>query len=520
MRTTLLSLALALGLSVPGLALAQANPYYPLQGVLFDSAGAEINGTLSVEFNLYLNETGGTALWTETSNVDFADGLFSIYLGEVTPLDPSLFADNDGLWLGITVATDPEMDRVFLGSTPYSAYAEHVGEVDASAVVGVMSSSQLPTNLAEGPQGCPGGSGAVGIDVTGNLTCSPGPTGADFAYSSQSCPAGQRAIGIDATGALQCETPFASFSCGVGDVVVGWDASGDPICDAIDSALGGGTGPIALGSDVEITGDLNITGSLTVGGQTLGYPTGPQLFLGREDTFCTASSGNNVGYVTWPERFATPPVFMGTPDESLNNSGAIWTRLHQLENNRAGVRCNSNLDAYGWMAIEAGTWTIDQKMVQAGTVTGPVTNGQAVFFNQIFAQPPVVLLMIDETGNQSGAAYTRIINNVTTGGFEIWADATMDNLHWIAMDPGDYTYGPWHWYADVYVASGNTCSTNCSYSFPTGTFSEAPTILGTINDVNNSGGSQLRVRGLTQTGVNWYVNSATERIHYLAWEKN
>lgn len=228
MRTTLLSLALALGLSVPGLALAQANPYYPLQGVLFDSAGAEINGTLSVEFNLYLNETGGTTLWTETSNVDFADGLFSIYLGEVTPLDPSLFADNDGLWLGITVATDPEMDRVYLGSTPYSAYAEHVGEVDASAVVGVMSSSQLPTNLAEGPQGCPGGSVAVGIDVTGNLTCSPGPTGADFAYSSQSCPAGQRAIGIDATGALQCETPFASFSCGVGDVVVGWDASGDP----------------------------------------------------------------------------------------------------------------------------------------------------------------------------------------------------------------------------------------------------------------------------------------------------
>jgi hypothetical protein len=208
------TLLLALGLSLPAAALAQQNPYYPLQGVLSDAAGVPVNGTLPVVFKLYENLNSTSNLWSETAQVDFDDGLFSIYLGEVTTLDPALFAGNDGLWLGITIASDPEMDRVFLGSTPYSAYAEYAGNVDAGDIVGVLSATQvsLPAGTAIGPQGCPGGSYAIGLDVSGALTCAGGPSGADFAFSDQACPSNQVAVGIDTTGSLLCEPPYVSVS--------------------------------------------------------------------------------------------------------------------------------------------------------------------------------------------------------------------------------------------------------------------------------------------------------------------
>ncbi len=517
---SLRSLILAAALLVPATALAQQNPYYPLQGVLSDSSGNPVNGTVSVEFNLYLNETGGSSLWDETVSINFDDGLFSVYLGENSTLDPSLFADNDGLWLGVTVGSDPEMDRVFLASSPYSAYAEHAGNVDASGIVGVVQSNQinLPAAVVQGPQGCPGGSFAIGLDISGNLTCAAGPTGADFAFSDQTCTSGQVAVGIDATGSLLCEPPYTT-ACATGDVVTGFDGNGDPICDTLTSLLGSsGGGAVQLGSDVEVTGDLDVSGTLTVGGETFGYPSSPQYVFGNERSFCTASSNNNVGWIDFPVSFSTPPVLVMGIDESINNSGASWVRMHRLFTNRAGIRCNSNADGLDWLAMEPGVHTIDNKMVQAGIVAGPVTNGQAVFFNQVFSQPPVVLLGIDETGNQSGAVYTRIINNVSNGGFEIYADNSMDNLHYIAMDPGEYTAGRWHWYAGV-AATGSGCSSNCSWSLPANMFTDSVHGVFTVNDTNNSGASYVRQRYMAPDQVNVYMNSSTENVHYVVWER-
>jgi len=525
MRTVAsLIFALGLGLLFPATADAQQNPYYPVQGVLSDAAGATINGTLPVVFSLYLNETGGVSLWNETVSVEFVDGLFSIYLGEVSTLDPLLFADNDGLWLGITVSSDPEMARVFLASTPYSAYAEHAGNVAAGDILGVLGSSQvtLPPGIAIGPQGCPGGSFAVGLDVTGALTCATGPSAADFAFSNQACPGGEVAVGIDTTGSLLCEPPYTSVSCAAGDVVVGFDSTGAPICDSVAGAIAGGTGPIALGSDVNITGDLDVTGTLTVGGQTLGYPSGPQYLFGNRSDFCTASSNFNVGWVDYPVSFAAPPVIVAGIDESINDSGASWMRLHRSFTNRAGFRCNSNADGVDYFAIEPGEWTIDQKNVKAGIVTGPVTNGQAVFFPNAgtpFAQPPVVVIMMDETGNQSGPTSARVINTVTTGGFEVYVDSTMDNLQWVAMDPGEYNAGRWHWYAGVFNAN-NTCSSSCAIPLPPSMFTDSPHAVMTVNDTNNSGAVNVRHREMTPSTMTVRLNANTENIHYVAWERN
>jgi hypothetical protein len=81
------------------------------QGHLTDSAGEPISGTLPMTFKLYRDPSGGTAVWTEqrsgSNAVPVTDGLFSVSLGSVTPIDISLFGEP--LWLGISVNGDAEM---------------------------------------------------------------------------------------------------------------------------------------------------------------------------------------------------------------------------------------------------------------------------------------------------------------------------------------------------------------------------------------------------------------------------
>ena len=65
------------------------------------------DGTYQMTFRLWNDATAGTALWTETKNVDVAGGLFSTALGDTTALNASIFS-GQALWLGIQVRSDPE----------------------------------------------------------------------------------------------------------------------------------------------------------------------------------------------------------------------------------------------------------------------------------------------------------------------------------------------------------------------------------------------------------------------------
>lgn len=99
------------------------------QGQLTNSSGQPLSATLPMSFALYTTPTGGTAVWTETRSganaVPVANGLFSMLLGSVTPLDPNLL--NQDLWLGISVDGDAEMTpREKLGSVPYAVRAGSV----------------------------------------------------------------------------------------------------------------------------------------------------------------------------------------------------------------------------------------------------------------------------------------------------------------------------------------------------------------------------------------------------------
>jgi len=89
------------------------------QGYLTDSGGTPIDATVQITFSLYNVATGGTALWTETqSSVTVSDGIYSVILGSVTPINLSF---DEQYYLGIKVGTDGEMTPgQALTSVPYA----------------------------------------------------------------------------------------------------------------------------------------------------------------------------------------------------------------------------------------------------------------------------------------------------------------------------------------------------------------------------------------------------------------
>jgi hypothetical protein len=111
---------------LPFSVLAGAPPTVPVQGLLADASGVPLDGEFQLHFAIYAGDAE-PAVWSETQSVTVENGLFVAYLGQVNSLDLSTFRDNDDLSLGISVGQDQEMQRITLGSTPFSGFAEYAG---------------------------------------------------------------------------------------------------------------------------------------------------------------------------------------------------------------------------------------------------------------------------------------------------------------------------------------------------------------------------------------------------------
>jgi hypothetical protein len=113
--------------SLAATAFAATPPFIPFQGRLTDAAGTPLNGAQNVTFSLYTVSTAGSALYTETQSVTCAAGLFTAEIGTGTVVTGTFNGDlfnGQGLYLGITVGSDPEMTpRTHLGSVPYAMRA-------------------------------------------------------------------------------------------------------------------------------------------------------------------------------------------------------------------------------------------------------------------------------------------------------------------------------------------------------------------------------------------------------------
>ncbi len=108
------------------------------QGYLTDTVGTPISGNRSMTFRLYDVASNGSPLWTETQpSVALTNGIYQVNLGSVTPLNLPF---DQPYYLGITVATDPEMTPrqplASVGTSLRTAIADNVaaGSISLTAL--------------------------------------------------------------------------------------------------------------------------------------------------------------------------------------------------------------------------------------------------------------------------------------------------------------------------------------------------------------------------------------------------
>ena len=125
-RPALAALVLGLGL---GLAAGEAyGDTVSYQGFLQDDNGSPLSGPVDLTFRIYAASSGGSSLWTESFNdVALENGVFSIVLGQTSPLTETLFNGN-ARWLETSVDGTALTPRRPFTSVPYAMYS-NVAEI-------------------------------------------------------------------------------------------------------------------------------------------------------------------------------------------------------------------------------------------------------------------------------------------------------------------------------------------------------------------------------------------------------
>ncbi len=128
---------------------AQANPTLSIQGILKKSNGVAVDdGTYSLTFKLYTQETGGSIVWQETqAGVEVNSGIYNAVLGSVTPLTAAF---DQLYYLGVTVGSTELTPRVLLTSAPYALSLIGVNNKFPSSGAITADSARIATNLVVG----------------------------------------------------------------------------------------------------------------------------------------------------------------------------------------------------------------------------------------------------------------------------------------------------------------------------------------------------------------------------------
>ncbi|MFH0837226.1 MAG: hypothetical protein V1870_03800 [Candidatus Aenigmatarchaeota archaeon] len=135
MRRILACLVLLLFIGVVNAAVSST---IPMQGRLLAQNGNPLTGLQNMTFKIYDVSVGGSILWSESLETQTNGGLFSVVLGESTPL--TLVFDRD-YYVEISVNNEPLSPRQKLLSAPYAQSARNVyGDVVETKTVSVIDS--------------------------------------------------------------------------------------------------------------------------------------------------------------------------------------------------------------------------------------------------------------------------------------------------------------------------------------------------------------------------------------------
>ena len=103
------------------------------QGKIINPDGEPVNGVAEITFTIYQTPTGNSQLWSQTIDVTFDNGEYSVELGPGTPqLSPQLL-DRSALFLGVQFEDANEFEpRSKLTSVPYAFLAGTADSVQGS----------------------------------------------------------------------------------------------------------------------------------------------------------------------------------------------------------------------------------------------------------------------------------------------------------------------------------------------------------------------------------------------------
>ncbi|MCB0141005.1 MAG: hypothetical protein KDE50_13955 [Caldilineaceae bacterium] len=109
---------------------------FSYQGFLRLADGSLATGSYDITLKIYTTVTGGAALYTESfANTVVNNGNFSVIVGDTTPIAAGVF-DNANLYIGVTVAPDPEMlPRQRLYPVPWAMQAGQAALADAATTL-------------------------------------------------------------------------------------------------------------------------------------------------------------------------------------------------------------------------------------------------------------------------------------------------------------------------------------------------------------------------------------------------
>jgi subtilisin-like proprotein convertase family protein len=145
-RSCAVAVALA-GLLIGAGALAAAPATVLIQGVLLTKAGGPTtDGLYDMTFTLHAAQSGGTGAWSESTKVVVKGGEFTHALGSIKSIPGGLLGTMKEVWLGATVAKEPELARKKLHAVTFARRAA-VADAAGFTYAGSLTKGGPATNL-------------------------------------------------------------------------------------------------------------------------------------------------------------------------------------------------------------------------------------------------------------------------------------------------------------------------------------------------------------------------------------
>lgn len=140
-----------------------------------------------------------------------------------------------------------------------------------------------------------------------------------------------------------------------------------------------------------------------------------------------------------------------------------------------------------------------------------------VIFPTSFPGNPVLVGTVDESNDDNGATWLRILQNAPNRVAIRCGDAPSpaDAIHWLAIEPGVHQISG----KRVMAGSATGAVSGGSVSFPM-PFSAPPVVFLTIDEsVDNGGGTVSRVIGnVTATGFQYWLDGSSDALNWVAMD--